>query len=369
MNMQAAKPYIPRRIILAIFLGILLLLAFRVLQPFLIPVSWAGILVYVTWPFYLRLRHALGQRATLSSLLMTLVLSLLLILPLLWVLSLLQSELGHAYQRLVQFLNAGQLSVPEELRNIPWIGSELQELVDRLNANPEALRTELVRWSEWLVGHAGSVADLIGRNVVKLGLALFTAFFFYRDGEALIQQVRVLLRQILDERVDNYLGAMGSTARAVVYGIVLTALAQGLLAGLGYAVAGVKSPVFFGVLTTLVALIPFGTPFAWGSISVWLLIDGHTWAAIGLVLWGTFVVSWVDNIIRPLVISSATRIPFLLVMFGVLGGLAAFGMIGLFMGPVILAVMVAVWREWLEDAAKQQSQEEIQETTEVIQRD
>lgn len=363
--MPAAPAHIPRRIILGIFLGILLLLAFQVLQPFLIPVSWAGILVYVTWPFYIRLRRLLGNRPTVSALLMTLALSLLLILPLLWVLSLLQSEVGNAYHRLMQFLGSGQLQMPVELQGLPWIGTELQEILDRLNADPEALRKELARWSEWLVGHAGSIVDLISRNIVKLGLALFTAFFFYQDGEALIRQVRILLRQILDERVDNYLGAMGSTARAVVYGIVLTALAQGLLAGIGYAVAGVKSPVFFGVLTTLIALIPFGTPFAWGSICVWLLIDGHTWAAIGLGLWGTFVVSWVDNIIRPLVISSATRIPFLLVMFGVLGGLAAFGMIGLFMGPVILAVMAAVWREWLEDAVEAG----IQETTEVIHRD
>lgn len=363
--MPATAAHIPRRIILGIFLGVLLLLAFRVLQPFLIPVSWAGILVYVTWPFYTRLRGLLGNRPTVSALIMTIALSLLLILPLFWVLSLLQSELGNAYQRVMAFLSSGQLKLPPELQGLPLIGNELQDLFDQFNSDPEALRVELARISDWFVNHAGSIFDLISSNIVKLGLALFTAFFFYSDGEALIRQVRLLLSQILDERVDNYLGAMGSTARAVVYGIVLTALAQGLLAGIGYAVAGVKSPVFFGVLTTLIALIPFGTPFAWGSICVWLLVDGHMWAAIGLGLWGIFVVSWVDNIIRPLVISSATRIPFLLVMFGVLGGLAAFGMIGLFMGPVILAVMVAVWREWLEDAAKA----EIQEREEVTERD
>ncbi len=131
--------------------------------------------------------------------------------------------------------------------------------------------------------------------------------------------------------------------------LVATALLQGAVAGLGYWWAGLHAPVLLGAITALVAMIPFGTPFVWGSIGTWLLIRGEVTAGIGLLLWGTLVVSWVDNLIRPLVISSATRIPFLLVMFGVLGGLAAFGLIGLFLGPVILAVLVAVWREWLEE--------------------
>ena len=134
----------------------------------------------------------------------------------------------------------------------------------------------------------------------------------------------------------------------MVYGILLTAIAQGLLAGLGYWVAGVPAPVLLTLVTILLALVPFATPFVWGGVAVWLLVQGHTLEAIGLAVWGTLVISWVDNLIRPLVISSATKISFLLVMFGVLGGLAAFGFVGLFIGPVILAILLAVWREWLE---------------------
>ena len=106
--------------------------------------------------------------------------------------------------------------------------------------------------------------------------------------------------------------------------------------------------MLLGALTGLIALIPFGTPFVWGSAGVWLLLTGHTVAGVGLLLWGALVVSSVDNLIRPLVISTATRIPFLLVMFGVLGGLVAFGPVGLFLGPVVLAVLLGVWHEWLE---------------------
>ena len=112
-----------------------------------------------------------------------------------------------------------------------------------------------------------------------------------------------------------------------------------------------RAPVLFGAFTALIALMPFGTPFVWGALGAWLLFTGKTLEGIGLLLWGTLVVSSVDNLIRPLVISSATHIPFLLVMFGVIGGLAAFGLIGMFVGPVIVAVLLALWREWLEDQA------------------
>ena len=123
-----------------------------------------------------------------------------------------------------------------------------------------------------------------------------------------------------------------------------------MLAGLGYWVAGIAAPALWGVITALVSLIPFVGPVVWIGLSLGLLAHGETQAALGLFLWGALVVSWVDNLIRPLVISGPTRIPFLLVFLGVLGGLNAFGLIGLFLGPVLLAVSVAIWREWLVHA-------------------
>jgi predicted PurR-regulated permease PerM len=189
----------------------------------------------------------------------------------------------------------------------------------------------------------------VGRNAAKLGFALITVFFFYRDGEHVLEQVQLVLHRFLGARVDPYLAAVGGMTKAVVWGLIATALAQGFVAGLGYWWAGVSAPVLLGAVTALIAMIPFGTPFAWGSIGIWLLVSGDTVGGVGLLLWGALVVSWVDNLVRPLLISNATRIPFLLVMFGVLGGLAAFGLVGLFLGPVILAVLMAVWREWIEE--------------------
>jgi predicted PurR-regulated permease PerM len=144
------------------------------------------------------------------------------------------------------------------------------------------------------------------------------------------------------------LEAVGTTTQAVVYALVLGAIAQGVVAGVGYWLFGVEAPVLLGAVTALIALVPFGAPIVWGSLSVWLLLTGNIWSGVGLLAWGVLLVSWMDNIVRPLVISSATRMPFLLVVFGVLGGVLAFGLVGLFIGPVLLAVSIALWREWLE---------------------
>lgn len=352
--MSAQSEPFNRRLFLMASLGGLLVLAVVVLRPFLVPVLWACILVYVTWPLYLRLRARLAGRPNVSALLMTILLALVLLLPVVWVLLLMRSEATDVYQKLMAQVNQGHVDLPPEVRRLPWVGERIGAFFDRINADPAALKAEIRNGSNWLMDHAADLLGGVGRNLAKMGFALLTAFFLYRDGEAFVMQVREVMGRMLGRRADDYVEAMGATTRAVVYGIVLTAAAQGLLSGVGYAVAGVEGAVFLGAVTTLIAMVPFGTPFAWGSIALWLLLQGKVAAAVGLALWGTLVVSWVDNIIRPMVISSATRIPFVIVMFGVLGGLAAFGMVGLFLGPVILAVMLAVWREWLEDAQEHQ---------------
>jgi predicted PurR-regulated permease PerM len=171
-------------------------------------------------------------------------------------------------------------------------------------------------------------------------------FFFYRDGARIVLELRHVMARFIGPRTHDYLAAAATTTRAVVYGILLTALVQGAFAGVGYWVAGLGSPVTLGVLTALFALVPFGTPLAWGGAGAWLLFQGETGAAIGVWLWGAAVVSQIDNVLRPVFISSVSPIPFLLVLFGVLGGLLAFGLVGLFAGPIVLAVVWAVWREW-----------------------
>lgn len=342
-----------RSILLALLLGGLLIFSYLVLRWFIVPVVWALILAYVTWPLYARLRRGLGGNDTASALLMTLLLTAAFVLPLLGLIGLLQNEFVFAYQAVSGYLKDGPHRLPEIVLQIPWLGEWLQQILDSLAGDPVLLREEVARWAQRWLDELTNLVGGVGRNAAKMGFAVLTVLFVYRDGDNLLRQVRQVLRRFVGARATGYLAAIGATTKAVLYGLVLTALAQGTLAGLGYWAAGIHAPALLGAFTALIALIPFGTPFVWGSLGIWLLATGETWAGVGLLLWGTLVVSWVDNLIRPLVISSASQIPFLLVMFGVLGGLAAFGLVGMFVGPVIIAVLMAVWREWLEEQGRE----------------
>jgi len=337
------------RIALVLFLAGLLFLGYRVLQLFLVPVAWAIVLVYVTWPAHKRLQTLLSPRTNISALLATLLLACSFALPLLWVVAMLRSDVPAAHAAAIEFLSRGTESLPRAILNLPWIGTEIQRLVDLGAHDQAALRAHLVEWVKPWADETLLVLGDIGRNAFKFGFALLTAFFLYRDGESLLAQARQLLLRLLGHRADGYLHAIGGTMRAVLYGLILTALIQGALAGLGYWAVGIGAPVLLGVVTLLLALVPFGAPLVWGSVSIWLLATGETWPGVGLALWGTLVVSQIDNLLRPLVISSATRIPYLLVLFGVLGGISAFGLIGLFLGPIVIAILLAVWREWVDE--------------------
>lgn len=349
-----------RRIILGLLLGGLVILNYLVLHLFLVPMAWAGILAYSTWPIYERLRRLLRGNATGSALLMTLLLTAAFVLPMLWLVVLLRAELTAAYGQVAAYLAQGPHPLPELIARIPVLGERLQELLNQLSGDPAAITAQIAQWVERRADDVLNILGGVGRNAAKFGLALIAVFFLYRDGESVLRQTRQVLHRFLGARIDGYLSAAGGMTKAVVWGLVATAVGQGIVAGLGYWWAGLPAPLLLGAITALVALIPFGTPFTWGSIGVWLILTGEVVSGIGLLLWGTLVVSWVDNLVRPLVISSATRIPFLLVMFGVLGGLAAFGLVGLFIGPVILAVLMAVWREWLEETqAETETEKEI----------
>ncbi|HQY27506.1 MAG TPA: AI-2E family transporter [Burkholderiaceae bacterium] len=338
------------RLVLGLLLGGLLVLTYAVVQPFVVPIAWAIILAYTTWPLLARLRRWFGGRRTLAAAAMTALLTAAFVLPTLWLGMLLRTEMANAYAAMAALLAQGPHRLPDALAGIPVLGSWLQGLLDQFTGDPGAIREQLAHWVETRAAESLKIIGGLGRNAAKLGFALITVFFLYRDGERVLAQAELVLHRFLGERVDPYLSAVGSMTMAVVWGLVATAFAQGVVAGLGYWWFGLDAPVLLGAITAIVALIPFGTPFVWGSIGAWLIASGQTVDGIGLLLWGTLVVSWVDNLVRPMVISSATRIPFLLVMFGVLGGLAAFGLVGLFVGPVILAVLMAVWREWIGES-------------------
>lgn len=323
----------------------LVVLAFMVIAPFLASIAWASVLAYATWPVAERIRHWCNNRDALAASFATALLALTLFLPLIWLVWLAQQEFGNLLSVFQSFV-ANPPPVPEIIRNLPWLGEWLIQQQAYFADNPQSANT-LVK--AWLAAHSADMSVLLGglgKSFTKLIFVVVILFFFYRDGKRIVNELRHVLEQFIGINSHDYLHAAGTTTRAVVYGILLTAFIQGVVAGIGYWVAGLTSPVMFGVLTMILALIPFGTPLAWGMVGFWLLLQGETAAAIGIWIWGAVVVSQLDNFLRPVFISSISPIPFLLVLFGVLGGLLAFGLVGLFIGPIVLTVVWAVWLEW-----------------------
>jgi len=340
-------PWFRRLLVAALILGIVLL-TFSVLRPFIVPLIWGGILAYVSWPLQQRIVRAMRGRNGLASLLTTLLVTLAIVVPLVWLILMVQVEAVNGYAKVQTFL-ASKPSLPPALHDLPWIGAWAQGMLEQLSADPTAIREQLVMTLEQSSIEMSKLIGGVGRNVAKLFFAVLSMFFLLRDGPRLVREARAILEGILGPRVHDYLDAIGATTQAVVYALILGAIAQGTVAGIGYFFAGVEAPVLMGAITVLVALIPFGAPLVWGSLSLWMLVNGHVGHGVFLMVWGLLIVSWVDNLVRPMVISNATRMPFLLVVFGVLGGVLAFGLVGLFIGPVLLAVSLAIWREWLEE--------------------
>lgn len=338
-----------KRVVHALLLVGLVALGFVVVRPFLIPIAWAFIIAYATWPIFDRLAGALGNRRAVAALLTTALLAVGLVVPMLLLTGPLARECVAFGREMAAWLSNGRTSSAAATVSIPWLGRWLQALVDDMAREPEVWRAQLTQWGNHWIGVAAQFAGSLGRNSVKFGFALLTLFFAYRDGEALLEQVRRSLRPYLGGRLDVYLAAIGDVCRSVVQGVVLTAAAQGALAGIGYWAAGVGAPLLLAILTALAALLPFGTPLVWAPAGIALVVSGHTWAGVGLLLWGMIVVSWIDNIIKPLVISSAGHLPVLLVIFGVVGGVLGFGLVGIFIGPFVVATLLAVWREWQLD--------------------
>lgn len=349
MLVQDFNPILQRALLFGLFF-ILIYLGYDILKYFIVPVLWACIIAYVTWPIYKRIQRFCGlNRPTLSATIMTSLLMLVVGIPFTFAIFLLQHEGRNLFFDIQRQLSSGHLSVPDIIRDLPIVGKEISRIVREINADPSSLFSNISIWVQGHLNYGKFVISEITKNLVKLGFAMMSLFFFYRDGQTIVLQVSKAMEKVIGPRIQHYVDTISETTRAVVYGVGLTALAQAVLAGVSYYVADVPNPMVLTIMTFLMALIPFGPPVAYGAVSLWLFSHGQTVEAIGVMAWGVCVVSTADNVIRPLVISGATQIPFLLIMFGVLGGLASFGLVGLFIGPVILAVLLAIWREWLHE--------------------
>jgi Ca2+-transporting ATPase len=320
-------------------------LSFWILQPFLLTLLWSFIISFVLFPLYKRFNQYI-QNDTLRAGFITAIITFILMGLMFGILNLVENEITTAYQLLLENAVKSSWQLPENIRKLPHIGDYLQNTINQLMGDHNSLTTQLIDWLKQSSGILAQFFGSVGQRTIKLCFVFVTVFFCFRDGELWLQQLKQGLNYFLGDSHVLYLQTAGDTTRAVVYGLVLAALSQGLVAGMGYFVAGVKTPLLLAMLTTLLALIPMGATLVWLPTALMLIINNELWAGLGLLAWGFLAVSTIDNIIRPLVICGASKIPFLVVMFGVFGGLSTFGAIGLFLGPVILSVLLAVWKNF-----------------------
>ena len=240
---------------------------------------------------------------------------------------------------------------PSWVADIPVVGTQLYEYWQGLTHNTAKLLSELSDYGqyllpagEWLLG----AAAILGQGTLQLAFALFIAFFFYRDGVDGAKGLQNVAHRLGGERAIRLLNVVGATIKSVVYGTIGTAIAQSALTSLGLWLAGVPGVLLLGFITFLMALTPIGAPLVWFPAAIWLFYANATGWAVFLVLWGIFVVGGADNIIRPYFISRGSDLPFVLVFLGVLGGTLAFGFLGLFLGPTLLATGYEIVRDWAQ---------------------
>ena len=317
-----------------------------VLWPFLSSLLWAAVVCYATWPIYLFYERVVGGRRALAAGLMTLSVTLVLVVPFAVMVATLADSASSLVPAATRILEEGAPPPPQWLSGIPVVGESLAAYWGSLVLDAPALMVELSR----LTGPATSLAvasgTAIGVGLLELGLSVFVSFFVYRHGRQLAAYVRESTERVAGPRARRLLLVVGTTVQGTVYGLIGTALAQGLLAALGFWIAGVPGALLLGSLTFVLSFMPVGPPLVWGGVALSLLAQGAVGWAIFVVAWGALIVSSIDNVLRPYLLARSNSLPLVLGLLGFLGGLLAFGFIGIFLGPTLLAVGYSMFLEW-----------------------
>jgi predicted PurR-regulated permease PerM len=323
--------------------------ALFVTQRFLLPLLWAVILCIATWPLYLRMLQACRGRNVAAAAAATVVSALVFVTPL--VLGVVQAaHQAPALAALVADANNAGIGAPQWLLKIPMAGSALYDWWAATLGQPHGLAHLLHDGSIARLHSASDVLRTVGANalhrMIDVGFAFIALFFFYKDGLVLRCQVGAIGNHLIGTaRWELYSTKIPTAVRATVNGLVLVGLAEGVLLGIAYEMAGVPSAVLWAAATGILAIIPFGAPLAFGAVALVLLMKGSTVAALAILAWGTAVLFVADHFVRPTIIGNATALPFLAVLLGILGGVETLGLIGLFVGPVVMTLFVTLWHE------------------------
>ncbi len=337
------------RVIGLALIASLLAACIAVTAPFIVPILWGIIIAVSTWPLYRRLLDILyGHRKTAAVIMVTLLL-VTLVTPLV-LLAASIADNAQAIGNLVGSLTAVRRPPPPAwLIGLPIVGPAIESVWREASQNLglvfEQLQPYLARGTAWLLARG---ADL-GLAVIEFLVATIITGILYVTAEPAVATVRRFVARIGSEREVALLEVAGRTIRGVAVGVIGTGLVQGVFASVGLLIVGAPGPVLLGFVTFMVAVMQLPTAVVLLPVAGWLFWQGFTWQAVVLTVWSLGIVNTVDNFIRPYLISQGANLPFLLIVVGVVGGLLAWGFIGIFLGATLLAVTYTLFLNWLDD--------------------
>jgi predicted PurR-regulated permease PerM len=332
--------YLALALILLLFFGCIV-----VLFPFFSALLWAMVLCYACWPIYESLLRTLRGRRTVAAFVMAILITLVILLPFAIVGFSLSDNVHDLSVAAHRWMDEGMPPPPAWLGKIPLAGSFLVEKWNSIGGHNTGLLNDLKGVVEPLSAWLLKIGIATGLGLTRMALSIFITFFLFRDGRAMAEWLDSAINKIAGERGKRMLALGGKTVRGVVYGILGTALVQAVMAGIGFLIAGVPGALLLGFLTFFLSVVPAGPPLIWIPVTIWLFSQGHTGWGIFMIIWGLGVSS-VDNVVKPWLISQGSDLPFLLIFFGVIGGAMAFGFIGVFLGPTLIAVGYRMISEW-----------------------
>jgi predicted PurR-regulated permease PerM len=321
-------------------------------HSFLVPVLAALVIAFASWPLYRKLLISVGYNRTIAASIALLLILAFLIVPIVmagsYAITEIREWVGWAFET-----NRLGAPTPEWIAQLPIAGAWLDEQWTKYLAHPGGI-------GEVIQLVSGANIGSIYRGVVAAGgsafgllltllFMLIALFFTYRDGEAFAAQLDTIGERILPHRWERISRVVPATISSTVTGMTLIAIGEGVVLGVAYWITGVPSPVTLGAITGFMALIPGGAPLSFTLVSIYLVASGSPFAGVALFLWGSIELFIVDKTLRPRLVGGPIKLPFLPTFFGLIGGVKTMGLLGLFIGPVLMAILVSIWREWLHE--------------------
>lgn len=328
-------------------IAIVMIGCYQILLAFLPAILLAIVITLSSWPLYVRLRRALRGRATLAALAMESLLIVLVIAPLTLLAFSFKNNAADIVFAAKALLNNGPIQPPEWLKETPVIGAQLNDYWQELAAGGDdatALFKGLLAPAKDFIFISGKA---FAQSLIQMTFAVVIGFFFFRDGDAMAKMLKTGLEKIAGVTTSTeLLETIRNTVVMVVHGIFGTALGQAMAALIGFLIAGVPGALLLSVATFFLSIVPIGPPLIWGGATFWLFTHDSIGWAIFMAMWGFFVISAIDDLIKPYIISQGSGLPLLLIILGIFGGIVAVGFIGIFIGPPLLAVGLILVRLW-----------------------